>query len=151
MDRSTSQKNVLGSPDPKSQRNLLRLSPKRSIQSKLQREKNSFAGPSRSDEKGKNFNGTNDALTLNAGSTIQKPSKEFEAKYKHNSFIIQKYIERPLLIDQRKFDIRVWVFLDSKGNAYICKPGYLRTSSYKFELDPDDPDNRFVHLTNIAV
>lgn len=45
----------------------------------------------------------------------------------------------------------MWVFLDSKGNAYICKPGYLRTSSYKFELDPDDPDNRFVHLTNIAV
>lgn len=55
------------------------------------------------------------------------------------------------MIDNRKFDIRVWVFLDSKGSAYICKPGYLRTSSYKFELDPDDPDNRFVHLTNIAV
>ena len=81
----------------------------------------------------------------------QKPANQFEPKYKHNSFIIQKYIERPLLIDQRKFDIRVWVFLDSRGNAYICKPGYLRTSSYKFELDPDDPDNRFVHLTNIAV
>lgn len=24
-------------------------------------------------------------------------------------------------------------------------------SSYKFELDPEDPDNRFVHLTNNAV
>ena len=81
----------------------------------------------------------------------QKPFNQSEPKYKHNSFIIQKYIERPLLIDHRKFDIRVWVFLDSKGTAYICKPGYLRTSSYKFELDPDDPDNRFVHLTNIAV
>lgn len=42
-------------------------------------------------------------------------------------------------------------FLDSKGNAYFCKEGYLRLSSYKFELDPDDPDNKFVHLTNIAV
>ena len=78
-------------------------------------------------------------------------TKYGEAKYKHNSFIIQKYIERPLLINQRKFDIRVWVFLDCRGNAYICRPGYLRTSSYKFELDPGDPDNRFVHLTNIAV
>jgi len=29
--------------------------------------------------------------------------------------------------------------------------GYLRTSSNKFHLNPDDPDNRFVHLTNIAV
>ena len=43
------------------------------------------------------------------------------------------------------------MFLDSKGNAFFCKEGYLRTSSNKFELDPEDPDNRFVHLTNIAV
>ena len=80
-----------------------------------------------------------------------KPKNEFEAKYKHQKFIIQKYIERPLLINKRKFDIRVWVFLDSRGQAYYCRQGYLRTSSYKFELDPEDPDNRFVHLTNNAV
>ena len=80
------------------------------------------------------------------------PAKNFgEPKYKHNSFIIQKYIERPLLINQRKFDIRVWIFIDSEGDAYFCKKGYLRTSSKKFFLDADDPDNRFVHLTNIAV
>ena len=33
-------------------------------------------------------------------------------KIKHNTFIIQKYIERPLLIYKRKFDIRVWVLLN---------------------------------------
>lgn len=27
------------------------------------------------------------------------------------SFIIQKYIEKPMLIDGKKFDIRVWVVL----------------------------------------
>ena len=43
------------------------------------------------------------------------------------------------------------MFLDSRGQAYYCRQGYLRTSSYKFELDPEDPDNRFVHLTNNAV
>jgi len=64
---------------------------------------------------------------------------------------LQKYIERPLLISQRKFDIRIWVFLNPDGEAFFCKEGYLRTSSNKFVLDPDDPDNKFVHLTNIAV
>lgn len=80
-----------------------------------------------------------------------KPRDEREARYKLCKFVIQKYIERPLLLDERKFDIRVWVFIDSRGNAYFCKQGYLRMSSYKFELDPEDPDNRFVHLTNNAV
>lgn len=78
-------------------------------------------------------------------------AKEGEPKYKHNSFIIQKYIERPLLIKQRKFDIRIWVFVNPNGDVYYCQKGYLRTSSTKYAIDPDDPDNRFVHLTNNAV
>lgn len=42
-------------------------------------------------------------------------------KLKHNSFIIQKYIERPLLIHKRKFDIRQWVFINYDYNAYFFK------------------------------
>lgn len=80
-----------------------------------------------------------------------RPPKEGEPKYKHNSFIIQKYIERPLLVKQRKFDIRIWVMVLPNGDVYFCQKGYLRTSSHKFNIDPDDPDNKLVHLTNIAV
>lgn len=43
---------------------------------------------------------------------ITNKSSNNSNKIKHNTFIIQKYIERPLLIFKRKFDIRVWVLLN---------------------------------------
>ena len=68
-----------------------------------------------------------------------------------NSFIIQKYIEKPLLIHKRKFDIRVWVIVSYTGKWYFFKEGYLRTSGSEFYLDDNNPDNQYVHLTNNAI
>ena len=33
-------------------------------------------------------------------------------------FIIQKYIESPLLVNKRKFDIRMWVLITGEMNVY---------------------------------
>ena len=68
-----------------------------------------------------------------------------------NTFIIQKYIERPLLIAGRKFDIRIWVLLTHEFDCYFFKEGYLRTASTEYTIDLDNIDNKFVHLTNNAV
>lgn len=46
-----------------------------------------------------------------------------------DKFVVQKYIEKPLLFNNRKFDIRVWVIATSKGELYFYNEGYLRTSS----------------------
>eukprot|EP00347_Sterkiella_histriomuscorum_P004466 403360355 len=72
-------------------------------------------------------------------------------QFKHNSFILQKYIERPLLIHQRKFDIRVWVIINYDSSCYMFKEGYLRTSSSEYGIDPNNPDDQYVHLTNNAI
>jgi len=68
-----------------------------------------------------------------------------------NPVIIQKYIENPLLYKGRKFDIRMyclitWVYGSAK--LYFYDEGYVRTSSFTFDLDTTDT---FVHLTNEAV
>lgn len=55
------------------------------------------------------------------------------------------------MIYQRKFDIRVWVFVNYEGSVYFFKEGYLRTSSSEFSIDPNNPDDQYVHLTNNAI
>lgn len=72
-------------------------------------------------------------------------------------FVIQKYITNPLLIEKRKFDLRVFGVAQVLGGdsglrefrGYFYKEGYLRTSSREFSID--DLDNRYVHLTNDAI
>lgn len=84
-------------------------------------------------------------------SSPSKQSSKGAFKIKHNTFIIQKYIERPLLICNRKFDIRVWVLYDQDANLYFFKEGYIRTSSSEYGIDTQNIDNAAVHLTNNAV
>lgn len=61
------------------------------------------------------------------------------------SCVVQKYIERPLLFKNRKFDIRVWAIATDRNELYFYRPGYLRTSSNQYSLDSQ---NLTVHLTN---
>lgn len=65
------------------------------------------------------------------------------------TYVIQKYIEKPLLVNCRKFDIRVWVLVTQSENCYFFPQGYLRTSSEKFSLE--NLDSTFIHLTNNAI
>lgn len=69
-----------------------------------------------------------------------------------STFIIQKYIDNPLLIHRRKFDFRVFALLTSINKTlkgYYYEDGYIRTSSRVFDLE--NLNDRFIHLTNDAV
>ena len=68
-----------------------------------------------------------------------------------HTFIIQKYIERPFLINKRKFDIRCFAMLTSFNGVlqgYFYNEGYLRTASKIYNTQERD---LLVHLTNDAV
>ena len=60
-------------------------------------------------------------------------------------WVAQKYIEKPLLYFQRKFDLRIWVLFTWKGEAFMYKEGYMRTSSDNYDLASS---KNYVHLTN---
>ena len=89
---------------------------------------------------------------LNQGKGIEMFSKlndikNFLAKKQFNSqFIVQKYIEKPLLYYGRKFDIRVWALVAPNGDLHVYNKSYIRTSSFEYSLE--DQDNLYIHLTN---
>lgn len=60
-------------------------------------------------------------------------------------------MESPLLINQRKFDIRVWALLTQDGRLFMFKEGYIRTSSSIYTLDANSITKPEIHLTNNAV
>lgn len=60
-------------------------------------------------------------------------------------WIVQKYIEKPLLYNKRKFDIRVLALATNEMELFFYKDGYMRTSSDDYSLDNK---NKFIHLTN---
>ena len=70
---------------------------------------------------------------------------------KSHKFVVQKYIEKPMLVNDRKFDVRVWVLIDQDMNLYCFKEGYIRLSSEVFSLDERTIEDKYVHLTNNAV
>lgn len=84
-------------------------------------------------------------------STTQISSSEAKDKQKSLSFVVQKYLERPLLLNQRKFDIRVWALLTQENKLFFFQEGYVRTSSVEYTLEQSSIQKPEIHLTNIAV
>lgn len=65
--------------------------------------------------------------------------------------IVQRYIERPLLIGGYKFDLRLYVFVPSYHpiTIYVYREGLVRFGTDKFTLN--DLRNPFKHLTNCSI
>ncbi|ETP29264.1 hypothetical protein F442_21574 [Phytophthora nicotianae P10297] len=76
-----------------------------------------------------------------------------EKRKSQTKWIIQKYVERPLLLQNgRKFDIRQWVLITKlypQPTVFWFYKSYLRFCSRRFALARQH--DRFVHLSNYSV
>ncbi|KAG9397386.1 Tubulin-tyrosine ligase/Tubulin polyglutamylase [Carpediemonas membranifera] len=95
-----------------------------------------------------------ESLNRGRGISVVRTLEELENVTKlskatnQQTWIIQKYLEKPMLIDGRKFDIRQYVLVTNTMDVYFYKHGYLRLTSVPYDDASTDPA---VHLTNNAV
>lgn len=70
------------------------------------------------------------------------------------NYIAQKYIHQPFLIDELKFDLRIYVLITGVCplRCFIYKGGMARFSTEKYQSpNEDNLHNMRMHLTNYAI
>ncbi|KAF7636885.1 Thioredoxin domain-containing protein [Meloidogyne graminicola] len=69
------------------------------------------------------------------------------------SLVAQHYIESPFLINDSKFDLRVYVYVTSYDplRIYIYKEGLVRFASVSYNPEITSYTNQFMHLTNYSI
>ena len=72
-------------------------------------------------------------------------------KCKESQWIAQKYIENPLVVMKRKFDIRQWVLVTDFNplTIWLYDECYIRFSAEDY--DAKNVNNKFIHLTNNSI
>ncbi|KAK4474873.1 hypothetical protein MN116_000745 [Schistosoma mekongi] len=73
--------------------------------------------------------------------------------YCKGSYVISKYIDNPLLIGGKKFDLRLYVLVTTFRplKVYIYKLGFCRFCTVRYNADVSELDNMFIHLTNVSI
>jgi hypothetical protein len=76
-----------------------------------------------------------------------------ENEIPEGEFIIQHYISDPLLINNHKFDMRVYVAVTCYDplRVYVFQEGLVRFATEPYSLEPTSLANRFMHLTNYSI
>ncbi|UVC49999.1 hypothetical protein MACK_003622 [Theileria orientalis] len=67
-------------------------------------------------------------------------------------YTAQEYIARPLLLNGKKFDIRVYLLLIGETKAFIYKNSLVRVCTEEYSYPSQyNSRNNFVHLTNYSI
>lgn len=70
-----------------------------------------------------------------------------------SSIVVQRYISRPYLINDTKFDMRIYVLVTSFHplRIYIYQDGLVRFASVQYNNASTSLSDRYMHLTNYSV
>ncbi len=79
-------------------------------------------------------------------------NEKFNKKAK-GVYVIQEYINNPLLYQGRKFDIRIHVLITDDYEIYINNYRLMRLSSekYTYKVSENWEKDKFIHITNYSV
>jgi hypothetical protein len=72
---------------------------------------------------------------------------------RYSQWVVQKYMENPLIIAKRKFDLRQWVVVTNWNplTIYFYDECYARFSVDEYSTSVNDLENSFVHLVNNSI
>ncbi|XP_046997906.1 polyglutamylase complex subunit TTLL1-like [Schistocerca americana] len=82
-----------------------------------------------------------------------RDTKALMGPWSRESYVISRYIQNPLLIGGKKFDLRLYVLVTSFRplKIYLFKRGFCRFCTVKYDTSIQEMDNVFVHLTNVSI
>ncbi|VDM45226.1 unnamed protein product [Toxocara canis] len=90
------------------------------------------------------------ASARGSGITIVSRMRQIPSK---TALVAQHYIDRPLIINGAKFDLRLYVYITSLDplRIYLYNEGLVRFASVPYSTAPGTLTNKFMHLTNYSI
>jgi tubulin polyglutamylase TTLL1 len=69
------------------------------------------------------------------------------------AYVISRYVDKPLLVGQKKFDLRIYVLVTNYRplKVWLSTLGFARFCNVKYSNDISEIDNMMMHLTNVAI
>jgi tubulin polyglutamylase TTLL1 len=70
-----------------------------------------------------------------------------------DNYVISRYINNPLLVGGKKFDLRLYALVTSYRplRVYLYREGFCRFTTQRYTNDTSNLDNLYVHLTNVSI